>query len=70
MAGSAARLHEEASLEYDAAFDWYLQRSDDAALKFDAEVNRAIGLIVESPQRWPMGPYALDGICSDGPLSF
>ena len=57
MPASTARLHDDASKEYDAAFDWYLERSDDAALGFDAEVNRAIGLIVESPQRWPIGPH-------------
>ena len=45
-------FHEEASLEYDAAFDWYLERSQDAALRFDAEVSRALELIVESPARW------------------
>jgi hypothetical protein len=32
----AVDLHEEAAAEYDAAFDWYLQRSSDAALKLDA----------------------------------
>jgi plasmid stabilization system protein ParE len=31
-------LHEEAAAEYDAAYDWYLARSPDAALKFDAEL--------------------------------
>jgi len=31
-------FHEEAAAEYDAAFDWYLQQSPEAALKFDAEV--------------------------------
>jgi len=57
MPASTARLHDEASIEYDAAFDWYLQRSEEAARDFDAEVDRAIQLIIESPQRWPMGPY-------------
>ncbi|MGH7490711.1 MAG: hypothetical protein ACREMY_34615 [bacterium] len=37
MPTSAAEFHEEASAEYDAAFDWYLERSPGAALKFDAE---------------------------------
>jgi len=57
MPVSTARLHNEASIEYDAAFDWYLQRSEEAAITFDAEVNHAIQLIVASPQRWPMGPH-------------
>jgi len=31
---SFVEFHDEASAEYDAAFDWYLERSSDAALKF------------------------------------
>ena len=42
MPTSVAKFHEEAAAEYDAAFDWYLARSPDAALKFDAEVDRAL----------------------------
>lgn len=51
-------LHEEAAIEYDAAFDWYVQRSSDAALKFDAEINRALNEIVQFPRRWALGPYS------------
>jgi plasmid stabilization system protein ParE len=51
-------LHEEAAIEYDAAFDWYRQRSADAALKFDAEVNLAFTEIVQAPHRWAAGPYS------------
>jgi len=50
-------LHEEAGAEYDAAFDWYLERSPDAALKFDAEFDRALAEIVQAPQRWASGPH-------------
>jgi plasmid stabilization system protein ParE len=50
-------LHEEAAAEYDAAFDWYLERSPDAALKFDAEINRALAEIAQAPHRWASGPY-------------
>ena len=57
MPRSAARFHEEASAEYDAAFDWYLGHSADAARRFDVEVNRAISLIVQTPQRWPSYLY-------------
>jgi hypothetical protein len=62
-----AKFHEEAAAEYDTAFDGYLERSSDAALKFDAEVNRALEQIVQSPQRcW----FTLAGSCSnDFPLS-
>jgi toxin ParE1/3/4 len=58
MPTNAVDLHEEASAEYDAAFDWYLQRSPDAALKFDAEVERALTQIVQAPQRWAGGPHS------------
>jgi plasmid stabilization system protein ParE len=53
-----AHFHEEAGLEYDAAFDWYLARSPDAARKFDAEVKRAITQIVEAPTRWATGLHS------------
>lgn len=50
-------LHEGAAADYDAAFDWYLQRSPDAARAFDAEFDRALDQIVRTPQRWASGPY-------------
>jgi len=50
-------LHEEAAAEYDAAFDWYLERSPGAALKFDAEFDRALVEIVRAPQRWVDGSH-------------
>jgi len=51
MPSSVPELHDEAATEYDAAFDWYLSRSPDAALKFDAEVDRARAQINQAPQR-------------------
>jgi toxin ParE1/3/4 len=57
MPNSAVELHGEAAAEYDAAFDWYLERSPEAALKFDAEVDRALSQILQAPQRWVAGPY-------------
>ena len=53
MGGKAVEFHEAAALEYEAAFDWYLQRSEPAASRFALELDRAIALIAESPQRWP-----------------
>lgn len=58
MPNKAAEFHAEASAEYDAAFDWYLERSPDAALRFDAEVDRALEQIIQAPQRWAAGPHA------------
>jgi plasmid stabilization system protein ParE len=57
MRSSAPELHQEAAAEYDAAFDWYLSRSPDAARKFDAEVERALAQIVQAPGRWAAGPH-------------
>jgi len=58
MPTSLAKFHGQAAAEYDAAFDWYLARSPDAALKFDAEVDRALAQIIQAPQRWAVGPHS------------
>jgi plasmid stabilization system protein ParE len=58
MRTDAAEFHHEATAEYDAAFDWYLEHSPDAALRFDAEVDRALAQIIEAPRRWAAGPHA------------
>ncbi len=55
MHSNAPDLHQEAAAEYDAAFDCYLSRSPDSALKFDAEVERALAQIVQAPGRWAAG---------------
>jgi toxin ParE1/3/4 len=57
MPSKKVELHEAASLELEAAFDWYLQRSEQAAARFAAELDRAIANIVEGPHRWPEGLY-------------
>jgi plasmid stabilization system protein ParE len=51
----SVQLHDEAATEYDAAFDWYLQRSPDAALGFEAEFERALTEITTAPDRWARG---------------
>ena len=56
MPTRTVELHEEAAAEYDAAYDWYLARSPDAALKFDAEFDHALIDIAQAPQRWVGGP--------------
>jgi len=50
-------LHEEAAADYDAAFDWYLARSPEAARALDIEFERALGEIVRAPERWALGAY-------------
>jgi toxin ParE1/3/4 len=50
-------LHEDAAADYDAAFDWYLERSPEAARAFDAEFERALREIARAPGRWARGAY-------------
>ncbi len=56
MASKAIEFHAEASLEFEAAFEWYLERSESVASRFAAEIDRAIQAIADAPQRWPSGP--------------
>jgi plasmid stabilization system protein ParE len=57
MAAKSIEFLEEASAEYEAAFDWYFARSEASASKFASELAQAIRMIAEAPQRWPAGPY-------------
>ena len=57
MPTRAIDLHEEAAADYDAAFDWYLERSPDAARTFDTEFEHALGQIAQAPGRWARGSY-------------
>ncbi len=57
MPVNTVELHEEAAVEYDAAFEWYLQPSSDVANRFDAEVERALSEIARNPQRWALGSH-------------
>jgi plasmid stabilization system protein ParE len=53
MTDKPLEFHEEAAAEYEAAIDWYFERSRVAASKFAAEVNKALDLISQAPHRWP-----------------
>jgi toxin ParE1/3/4 len=55
MRSKKVEFHEAASLEFDAAFAWYLERSERAALRFAREIERAVTLIAEAPERCPSG---------------
>ncbi len=48
-------IHDEAAAEYDAAFEWYLERSQESAARFDQEVHRALTQIVSAPRSWAPG---------------
>lgn len=45
-------LHEEARLEVEEAFSWYLSRSIRAAEGFLRELERSLALVAESPTLW------------------
>ena len=57
MPAKIVTLHEGAAADYDAAFEWYAERSPDAARRFDVTVERAIKEIARYPKRWPLGSY-------------
>jgi len=46
-------IHPDAIQEAAAAVEWYASRSQRAAEAFTAEVDRAVEIISESPERWP-----------------
>jgi plasmid stabilization system protein ParE len=51
MTNREVEFHEAASLELDAAFDWYLERSETAAPRFLTDLNSAIANIAKAPHR-------------------
>ena len=53
MANKHVEFHEAASLEFEAAFVWYLERSERAAVRFAREVERAVQSIADFPERFP-----------------
>jgi plasmid stabilization system protein ParE len=57
MAVKPVEFLDEASAEYEAAFDWYFTRSELSAANFTAELAHAVSMIAEAPQRWPAAPY-------------
>jgi toxin ParE1/3/4 len=58
MAAKPLEIHPSALTELQAALTWYLERSETAAFRFAAELDRAMDLVVESPRRWPGGERA------------
>jgi plasmid stabilization system protein ParE len=47
------RFLEDSVTEYEEAFDWYFLRSEFVASRFAEEMNRAIAMISNAPNRWP-----------------
>ena len=46
-------LHPEAQAETDGAYNWYLERSDDATFGFLISVSEALDVVSRNPNRWP-----------------
>lgn len=57
MAVKSVEFLDAAMAEYEAAFDWYVARSEASAANFAHELAHAISLILEAPQRWHAGPH-------------
>ncbi len=57
MAVKSVEFLDEASAEYEEAFDWYFTRSEASASNFADEIAQAVSMIAEAPRRWPAGPY-------------
>ena len=54
MPASGLELHPEALEDALSGYSWYLQHSEKVADLFFAELQRAVGLILEAPDRWPV----------------
>jgi plasmid stabilization system protein ParE len=46
-------FHPEVQAEYEVALAWYQARSERAASRFEAEVERVLGLINDFPEMYP-----------------
>jgi plasmid stabilization system protein ParE len=53
MAGKPVEFHPEAADEVEASAKWYRKQSPKAAVGFIRELEHAIDMIAEAPQRWP-----------------
>lgn len=47
-------FHPEAAAEFDEAFRWYAERSEQAAAGFEEAVEEALTAIEANPERWPL----------------
>jgi toxin ParE1/3/4 len=57
MPGLPVVLHPDAVEEAQAAWQWYLERSQSAADSFLAELDHGVESISEEPERWPLFVY-------------
>ncbi len=54
MAKIKISFHPEAMEEYIASYAWYYERGAHLADAFEHEIERAVRLIIEAPERWPI----------------
>ena len=47
-------FHDEASEEYIENYAWYYKRGHHIAEAFEHEMEQALAVILEAPERWPM----------------
>ena len=47
-------LHPVAEQELRSAYLWYLERNATVAGSFEAEVDHAVSVVAENPNRWPL----------------
>jgi toxin ParE1/3/4 len=57
MSAKPLEIHPSALAEFKSAVTWYLERNETAAMKFVAEVDRGVELLLKSPARWPAGEH-------------
>jgi hypothetical protein len=57
MSATSFSFHPAAIEEAISATRWYRERTRLAATNFIAELNEAIGRILEAPHRWPLSAY-------------
>jgi len=53
------QFHPEAWQEFEAADDWYAERSADASVGFLSAITDALESIKSSPRRWPRYLYGM-----------
>jgi plasmid stabilization system protein ParE len=54
MQETQVEFHPEARREYLEALQWYIERSERVARRFQEEVGRCVELIAADPSRWPV----------------
>ena len=55
MKSKKVEFLDEANREFQAAFDWHIERSEQAAARFSQEDSNAISKIAAAPDRWQSG---------------